>query len=108
MSNSSNFLGGVLFGGLVGFVAGILYAPKTGSEMRKQIAETSDDLYHEANNQISDLKDKAEVALGDMQVKGKEVLRKASDTVVGTKETLKSRLEEISGQGSRALIDDLE
>lgn len=108
MSNSNNFLGGLLFGGLVGFVAGILYAPKTGREMRKQIAETSDDLYHQANDQIADLKDKAEVALGDMQVKGQDILRKASDTVVGTKETLKSRLEEISGQGSRALVEDIE
>ncbi len=108
MSNSSNFIGGVLFGGLAGFVVGILLAPKTGREMRKHIAETSDDLYHQANDQIADLKDKAEVALGDMQVKSHDILRKASDTVVGTKETLKSRLEEISGQGSRALVDDLE
>jgi len=108
MSNSNNFLGGLLFGGLAGFVAGILYAPKTGSEMRKQIAETSDELYHQANDQISDFKDKAEVALGDMQVKGQDMLRKASDTVVGTKETLKSRFEEMSGQGSRALVEDIE
>lgn len=108
MSNSSNFIGGVLFGGLAGFVVGILIAPKTGREMRKQIAETSDDIYHQANEQISDLKDKAEVALGDMQVKSQDILRKASDTVVGTKETLKSRLEEIGGQGSRALVEDLE
>ncbi|MBX9878921.1 MAG: YtxH domain-containing protein [Candidatus Obscuribacterales bacterium] len=108
MSNSSNFLGGLLFGGLCGFVAGILYAPKTGREMRKQIAETSDDLYHEAEHQISNFKDKAEVALGDMQVKGQDMLRKANDTVVGTKEHLKSRFDEISGQGSRALVEDIE
>lgn len=108
MSNSSNFIGGVLFGGLVGFVAGILYAPKTGRELRKDIAETSDDLYHEANHQISNLKDKAEVALGDMQVKGQDIIRKASDTVVGTKETLKSRFDDLSGQGSRALVEDIE
>lgn len=37
-----NFLKGVLVGSLAGLVAGILYAPKSGKETRKQIVDSAE------------------------------------------------------------------
>lgn len=37
MSQEKSFLRGLLLGGLVGAVAALLYAPKSGKEMRRDI-----------------------------------------------------------------------
>ena len=46
MANNSinRYFEGFLIGGALGFLAGLLAAPKPGIEMRKELAETADDL----------------------------------------------------------------
>jgi gas vesicle protein len=46
---------GVIFGGLVGAALGILYAPKSGKETRKQICSRSEELMEKAKEQYEDL-----------------------------------------------------
>ncbi len=41
MSNKGDFLAGMFVGGLLGALAGILFAPSSGEETRAQIAEKS-------------------------------------------------------------------
>ena len=41
MSSSNRFFEGLFVGGIIGFLAGLLYAPKPGSQIRQQLAENS-------------------------------------------------------------------
>ena len=44
MCKRSDFIGGLIIGGLVGAVIGILYAPKSGKETREEIGRKTDEL----------------------------------------------------------------
>ena len=43
-----NFVGGLFLGLLVGAAAGLLMAPKPGSELRKELQQEIDDILNEA------------------------------------------------------------
>ena len=49
--NNGDLLKGLLIGGLMGVIAGILYAPKSGKETREDIARTTDDLLCRARDE---------------------------------------------------------
>ena len=46
---SSDFLKGLLLGGLFGAIAGILYAPKSGEETREDIGRKAEEIMAKAN-----------------------------------------------------------
>jgi gas vesicle protein len=107
MSNSgSKFLSGLLFGGAAGFIFGLLTAPKSGAELRKQLRDSSDDLTRTAGDSINGIKQKTEQTIHELQDKGNSFLRKAGDGVLGTKEHLTNKLERMTGQGAQVLVDD--
>ena len=43
----------------MGFLFGMLSAPKSGADLRRQLADGSEDLYKQASDQLSDLKKKS-------------------------------------------------
>ena len=106
--SSGRFFEGLIVGGIMGFLFGMLSAPKSGADLRKQLADGSEDLYKQASDQLTDLKKKSDRAITDMQAKGGEVIKKASDTVQGTKEQISSKLQELAGQSTQVLVDDVE
>ncbi len=53
--NGDNFLAGVVIGGVIGFAVGIMTAPKTGSEIRSQVWDST-------GNAREQLLDRTEVA----------------------------------------------
>lgn len=109
MANSSGrFLEGFLVGGMLGFLSGILFAPKTGRELRKELQDGSQDLYKQANDSLTGLKEMTNQTFQDVQHVGVDVIRRASDTLSGTKEQLSNKLEDIAGRSSKVLIDDPE
>lgn len=86
-NNTGRFFEGLVVGGLLGFVFGLLSAPKSGAELRRQIADGSEDLYKHASDSIDDfksnaghriteIKDKTENAIGDLKGKSNEVMKK--------------------------------
>ncbi len=117
--NSGRFFEGLVVGGLIGFVFGILSAPKSGAELRKQLADGSEDLYKQASDQLGELsngagskltnfKDKTEHALEDIKGKSGDVIKKATDSVQHTKEQVTSKLQDMAGKSTQVLVDDVE
>ena len=109
MSESSGrFFEGLIVGGILGFLFGMLSAPKSGADLRRQLADNSEDIYKNASDSISDLKKKSTQAITDVQQRGGEVIKKATDTVQGARDTVSNKLQEMAGQSTQVLVDDVE
>lgn len=107
MSNSSNrFFEGLFVGGILGLVGGILFAPKSGAELRKELADNSDELYKQASTSLSDMKDRTEQALQDFQHKGDSVLKQATTQFQETRDQLASKIQEMSGKQSKIALQE--
>jgi gas vesicle protein len=114
MSRESNLSKGLMIGfltgGIVGAAIALLYAPKSGKELRKDIKNKADEYYDEAEKYLDVAKDKAtevmnegkkksEVIVADAKRKASELYQdaekvfqsakqKATDAVSSTKETV--------------------
>lgn len=98
MSSSSNrFFEGFLVGGIFGFIGAILFAPKSGAELRKELAENSDELYRQATSSITDIKDRTQQAIQDIQHKSDAVIKQASTQIQGTREQITHKIQEFTG-----------
>jgi gas vesicle protein len=86
MSSFNRFIEGIAIGGVLGFVCGLLSAPKSGVELRRQLVDESEDLYKQASESIHDMKSKTNEAISTLQAKGEDLLKKASDNMPGKKE----------------------
>jgi gas vesicle protein len=58
-----------LLGGVAGYVSGILTAPKSGKETRKQIVEDAEGLKEDAEDQLKKTNDELKVLLKDAKSK---------------------------------------
>lgn len=106
--SSGRFFEGLLVGGILGFLFGMLSAPKSGADLRRQLADGSEDLYKSASDSIGDIKKKGGAAINDVQQRGGEVIKKASEGIAGTKETISNKIQELAGQSTQVLVDDVE
>jgi gas vesicle protein len=73
----SHFLTGLLIGGTLGGLAGVLFAPKSGKELRTDIKETGRDAFEgtratvgKANHQFSEMGQRAKRILSCVKQKG--------------------------------------
>ncbi len=100
-NGGSEFFKGFLFGGIAGAIIALLYAPKSGKEVREDIRKISADLtddaqvtlksaqqkaetlFEETKKQLEELRKEAESALADAK-------QKAADGVVKGKTAIKS------------------
>jgi gas vesicle protein len=73
----SGFMMGLLTGTVLGAGLGMLFAPKSGSELRNQISEGASSAKHAASDQYR----RASEAAGHLAEKGREVVSKARDVV---------------------------
>jgi gas vesicle protein len=83
MSNDSNFgkglLIGFLTGGAIGAVIALLYAPKSGRELRSDIRHKADDYLDDAERYISEAKDKAIDLINEGKRKSDRLIKDAKD-----------------------------
>ncbi len=98
MSNSTRFLEGLLLGGVLGFVGGMLFAPKSGKELRKDLADGSDELYRQASTSITDFKDRGQQAVQDFQSRSDAVIKQATQQLQETRDQLTQKMQEIGKQ----------
>jgi gas vesicle protein len=79
---------GLLIGGLIGVVAGVLFAPKSGKETREDIARTTDDLLYRAKDEYEKAVEKSKAVyeeavklLKDLELSAKEKVHEAEGRV---------------------------
>jgi gas vesicle protein len=109
MSNSSTkFLEGLLLGGVLGFVGGILFAPKSGRELRKELADGSDEIYKNASTSISDFKDRGQQAMQDFQTKSDAAIKQATQQFQETRDQLTAKMQEIGGKNAKVAVQEPE
>ena len=82
-SDFKSFLLGALIGGVVGTVTALLFAPKSGKELRRDIADTSADFYDKASDYVINVtnegKSKVQEAYTVAKNKTSELIDEASE-----------------------------
>lgn len=101
MSASKNktgaFLTGALFGGLVGSAVALLYAPKSGEETRKVIADKS-----------IEIRDKAIESGEEIRHRAEEVATETRSRIEETAEVTKGKVSELQDRGQHFLDEQRE
>jgi gas vesicle protein len=109
MSNSSTkFLEGVLIGGVLGFVGGVLFAPKSGRELRKDLAEGSDEFCKQAGTSVNDFRDRSQQALHEFQSQGDAAIKQATQQFQETRDQLAQKIQEISTKSQKVTLQEPE
>lgn len=83
VSGKKGFAIGALFGGLVGGITALLFAPKSGDKTRKQIV-----------NKYHDISDKAHSIMENVCDQTSELVEKAKDIAQDAKEAASNLLKE--------------
>lgn len=99
MSSSRKFVGGALVGLVVGFVAGILLAPKSGQETRDEIKQRTKRMWGDARDQAVKMQeqlgsrvDKLKQVAGELGGQAKEESR----ALLARADTMKTKLREFT------------
>jgi gas vesicle protein len=77
-SGLSIFLG-ILAGGAIGAVLALLYAPKTGRELRDDIKNKTDEYLDEADKYIAEARNRAKVLINDGKKKSEKIINDARE-----------------------------
>ena len=80
---------GLLFGAAVGAVAGILTAPKSGKETRKELKEKAEEIgkvvKEKTSEFVEDAKVKTEAAVEEVKIEAGKLQKRALNTYEGAK-----------------------
>jgi gas vesicle protein len=76
-SSGKGLLIGLLAGGIVGAAIALLYAPKSGRELRKDIKDKTDDYIGEADRYIADAKHKAKDLINEGKKRSDKLIQDA-------------------------------
>ena len=87
-----HFCKGFLIGGALGVLAGILFAPKSGKELRSDIREKGSEVLEEARHQAKELKQEADRHLSEARQKAKEIFTCGEKKEAETDEEGKGRI----------------
>ena len=77
-SGSSVFLG-FLAGGAIGAILALLYAPKTGRELRNDIKSRTDEYLDEADKYITEARNRAKVLINEGKKKSDKIINDAKE-----------------------------
>lgn len=72
--NKSSFIAGLLTGGVIGGIAALLFAPKSGKEFRKDIADKKDGLIDDTNYLIENAMEKSSAIILDAKKKAERLV----------------------------------
>ena len=96
--SGTKFLAGFLVGGAIGAIAGILLAPKSGEESRRQIKDAACELYEKNSPAIAEAKKQALENVDLMRYKLERQFRKFNN-MIKSKKLLKAKELEAADDG---------
>ena len=82
----SKFAIGALFGAVVGGIAALLTAPKSGKETRADLKKKADEVKKTTEEKVSEVKEKAEVVKNDLETQAKDLRDRAEGAIQGAKD----------------------
>ena len=82
-NHCGSFLRGFLIGSFFGALAGLLFAPKSGKELRSELKEKGEQAFDDAKQLYSEAWGKAKVVLEEARLKAREVLNDAEEKAYG-------------------------
>ncbi|MEO7192326.1 MAG: YtxH domain-containing protein [Vicinamibacterales bacterium] len=95
---------GLLCGTAVGAAIGLLLAPKSGAELRTQLADSADRLrrkagetYDQASGTVNDLVDRGKSAMDDVVDKGRDAVRQGREKFDEARSEFKSDVKTTTG-----------
>ena len=77
-SGRDNFLRGLLIGGILGALAGILFAPKSGKELRSDLKQKGSEVLGDAREFYSEAQVKAKAVLEDAWHRAEDLKKEAN------------------------------
>ena len=95
-NSSTSFGVGLLLGVIGGIVAGVLYAPSSGEEMREKVKETVCDLAEKHSPAIKEAKKQALESIDLLKYKLEKQYKKISNMIKSKKMRKAKELEELS------------
>ncbi len=99
---TSDFLKGVLVGGLIGAAVGILFAPKSGKETREDIARKTEEIIKKAKDEYEVAVEKSKMAYESAIKKAKEIQMMAREKV----EDVEESVSDLAEKGKETLLDN--
>lgn len=80
---TGKIIAGILSGAAIGAIAGVLFAPKKGTETRKNITDKSNEYMYGAKNKYNDLADNLSHRYDSVKSKMKNKTRKVESNLDG-------------------------
>lgn len=99
MEKNSDFVAGMLVGGLIGVVIGILYAPKSGKETREEIGKKADQLLTKAKEEYEFAIEKSRKAYEETVQR----LKSIEKTALEKAEEVGEKVDEITERGKETI-----
>ncbi len=95
---SLRFLKGLMVGGAVAATMALLYAPKSGKKLRKDIRKKSNNLINEAESKFDDLQEMAESVLGDTEKRLNKMRKNTESAIDDLVKRVKDMRENVEGR----------
>ena len=92
-SSGLEFIAGLFLGGLVGVIAGLMLAPKSGEEIRSELAERGIELRGEIQKRASELQDKVPAFVDEQRARVEDAIEKGKDAAAKKRQEILSQLE---------------
>lgn len=100
--NKRSFIAGLITGGILGGLAALLFAPKSGKEFRKDIADKKDDILDDTNYLIENALEKSSAMIFDAKRKAEKLVDEGKKKV----ECMTKDAENLMGQ-AKGKIDTM-
>jgi gas vesicle protein len=100
--DQSHFVLGFLIGGIMGALAGLFFAPKSGKELRAELREKGNEAFEDARQFYSEARVKAKAILEDARRRADELRKEADRQLAEARQRAKDIL---SGEGAETEAD---
>lgn len=102
INDQNHFLWGFLIGGIMGALAGLFFAPKSGRELREELKEKGSEAFEDAKEFYSEARVKARAILDDARRRADELKREADRQLIEARQRAKEILSGEGGEGTEA------